>query len=93
MGIAASYPCGYHLPMQDLKTFLRSMPQDQRAKFADRCGVSLSHIRFVAYGAKSPSCELAINIERESSGAICVESLRPDADWAVIRGKRRKAQL
>jgi DNA-binding transcriptional regulator YdaS (Cro superfamily) len=31
--------------------------------------------------------EACIAIERETAGAVTVEELRPDIDWAVIRGK------
>jgi DNA-binding transcriptional regulator YdaS (Cro superfamily) len=31
--------------------------------------------------------EWCVAIERETAGAVTVEELRPDVDWAVIRGK------
>lgn len=77
--------------MNTLKEFIKTIPIDDREAFAERCGASLTHLRFVAWGAKRASCELAINIERETNGIVPVESIRPDADWIVIRGKRRKA--
>jgi DNA-binding transcriptional regulator YdaS (Cro superfamily) len=49
------------------------------------CGSSAPHLRNVAYGYKHASAELAINIERESKGAVPAESVRPDVDWSVIR--------
>ena len=72
----------------NLKAYLRTLTAEDRASFAARCGASLTHIKFVAYGAKNLSCELAINIERESGGVVRVEDLRPDADWRVIRGTK-----
>lgn len=72
----------------NLKTYLRTLSAEDRLSFAARCGASLTHLKFVAYGAKNLSCELAINIERESAGAVRVEELRPDADWHVIRGTK-----
>lgn len=71
---------------QHLKGYLRRIPQDLRVDFARRCGCSLSHLKFVAYGAKQLSAELAIAIERESAGQVRVETLRPDITWHVIRG-------
>ena len=71
---------------EHLKSYLRKLPRDTRADFAQRCGCSLTHLKFVAYGAKRLSAELAIAIERESAGAVRVETLRPDITWAVIRG-------
>lgn len=60
--------------------------------FAQRCGCTLQHLRFVAYEAKTPSETLAINIERESGGAVTVEELRPDLapQWAYIRGTAKR---
>ena len=72
----------------DLKTYLRTIPDDQgRMAFAQRCGTSLKYLRMVAYKAKTVGESLAVNIERETGGAVTVETLRPDVDWGVIRGK------
>lgn len=69
----------------DLKSLLRAMPADERGKFAERCGVSLGHLRNVA-GGKACAPELAINIERESGGKVRCEDLTAAADWNYIRG-------
>lgn len=39
-------------------------------------------------GRRALSAEQCIAIERETAGAVTVEELRPDIDWAVIRGHR-----
>lgn len=48
----------------------------------------------MAYGYKSCAESLAINIDRESGGAVPCERLRSDVDWAYLRGtkRRRRAQ-
>lgn len=75
--------------MEELKAYLRSLEgEDAKLAFAKRCGTSLNYLKSVAYNAKKASESLAINIERESSGAVKVEMLRPDVDWAVIRNPR-----
>ncbi len=38
-------------------------------------------------GTRPIPVDLAIAIERETGGQVTVEELRPDVDWAVIRGK------
>ena len=70
----------------DLKTFLKSLPADEREFFALRCETSFAHLRNVAYGLKTAGESLCINIDRESSGAVRCEDLRPDVDWAYLRG-------
>jgi len=70
----------------DLKTFLKSLPADDREPFAARCDTSFAHLRNVAYGLKTAGESLCINIERETSGAVRCEDLRPDVDWAYLRG-------
>jgi DNA-binding transcriptional regulator YdaS (Cro superfamily) len=62
----------------------------QRDRFAERCGTTGGHLRNVSYGYKQAAESLAINIERESNGAVTVEELRPDVDWSVIRDSRAK---
>ena len=70
----------------DLKTFLKSLPADEREFFALRCETSFAHLRNVAYGLKTAGESLCINIERETAGAVRCEDLRPDVDWAYLRG-------
>ncbi len=68
-----------------LKDFYLSMPIGQREDFATRCSTTLGQLRNVAYGRQCGEA-LAINIERESLGAVRCEDLRPDVDWAYLRG-------
>lgn len=68
-----------------LKDFYISMTADQRDDFARRCGTTLGQLRNVAYGRNCGEA-LAISIERESNGAVRCEDLRPDVDWAYLRG-------
>lgn len=70
-----------------LRDQLKTMRGKERAKFAARCGTTLGHLTNVAYGYRSCAEALAIAIERETKGVVTVEELRPDVDWAVIRGK------
>jgi len=68
-----------------LKDFYLSMTADQRDDFAKRCGTTLGQVRNVAYGRNCGEA-LAISIERESQGVVRCEDLRPDVDWAYLRG-------
>lgn len=71
--------------MDKFKTFFMAMSVKDRDAFAVRCKSSRGHMTNVAYG-KSCAESLAINIERESEGAVRCEDLRPDVDWGCLRG-------
>jgi len=55
-------------------------------ELAVRIGVAQSAISNWKARGKVPA-EHCIAIERETHGTVTVEDLRPDLDWAVIRGK------
>lgn len=74
------------LVMNKFRGFLMGMSVPDRDDFAARCGTSAAHLRNIAYGQKSCAEKLAIEIERESRGEIRCEDLRPDVDWAYLRG-------
>ena len=67
------------------KDFYVNMTVEQRDAFARRCNTSVGQLRNVAYGRLCGE-KLAVEIERESSGAVRCEDLRPDVDWAYLRG-------
>ena len=69
-----------------LKKFWDELTTDERTAFAERCGTTFGHLRNVAYGYKHCAESLAIAIERESNRTVRCEQLRPDVDWAYIRG-------
>lgn len=75
--------------MDKLLTHLNSMdPVDQQA-FAKRCGTSVGYIRKAVSIGQKLGESLVISIERESAGAVTCEELRPDVDWAYLRGTKR----
>lgn len=69
----------------DFKDFYISIPVDKRMQFADACETTVGQLRNIAYGRQCGE-KLAIAIERESLGAVRCEDLRPDVDWAYLRG-------
>ena len=75
----------------DLRQYILAMPVDQRVTFADSCGTTWPHLRNVMYGQRPCSERLAMAIERQSAGTVRVESLCPEADWAVVRGAQPPA--
>jgi DNA-binding transcriptional regulator YdaS (Cro superfamily) len=77
-----------------LTDYLKAPTIDAEA-FAKSCGTTLGQLKQIAYGYRNANPALAINIERESGGAVRCEDLRPDVDWKYIRsakaGKSRAA--
>ncbi|QIE84953.1 MULTISPECIES: transcriptional regulator [Pseudomonas aeruginosa group] len=58
---------------------------------ATRCGTSVGQLKQVAYGHRRASAALAIDLDRETSGAVPCEETRPDIDWAYLRGRKSAA--
>lgn len=74
------------------RDFYYAMPMAKRFEFAQVLNASKGYLDLIASGNRQPSPEFAIKLDRESGGAVTVEELRPDVDWAHIRGtSKRKA--
>ena len=75
--------------METFKRFWLAMPVPERKVFASRCGTTANYLNMVAHGQKPRIGEsLAINIERESNGAVLCEQMRADVDWAYLRNTK-----
>ncbi|MFC4620812.1 transcriptional regulator [Comamonas nitrativorans] len=70
----------------ELKNFIKTLTAEEREGFASRCGTTYAFLRNVVYGHRRAGESLCINIERESAGSVTCEELRPDVDWAYLRG-------
>lgn len=57
---------------------------------ADGVQTNAVYLRHIATGRRRPSGKLAIRIERATSGTVTCEDLRPDMDWAYIRGTKSR---
>lgn len=55
-------------------------------EFARLLGVTQGMVAFWLHN-KPPTIERAIQIEKASGGKVSCEELRPDVDWAFLRGK------
>lgn len=62
----------------DLKTFVASLPVEEREQFAKDCETTIGHLRNVMYGLKSCATDLAVRIEMRSGGKVTRPELRPD---------------
>lgn len=63
--------------------FLKPKTIDQRAEFAQRCGMSAATLRAAMYGRQVPA-EVALTIAEQSDGAVSFRDLRPDI-WERLR--------
>lgn len=72
--------------METLRVFLNNLSPLNQAEFAARCRTSIGYLRKAISTGQRIGESLAISIERESAGAITCEALRPDVDWAYLRG-------
>lgn len=65
---------------------MKPIPIHERREIAARAGIGDAYLYQVLTGRKPASPELCIALERESNRAITCEELRPDVDWAYLRG-------
>jgi len=72
--------------MDQLKKFMAPLSAEERDKFAKRCGTSRGHLQNIMYG-KACAPELALLIEKESGGAVRVESLCPNVEWSYLQNR------
>ena len=70
----------------NLKEFIKTLSPEDLLSFASNCDTTPGHLKQVSNGHRRAGEYLAINIERESKGKVRCEKLRPDVDWAYIRG-------
>lgn len=75
-----------------LRQFLNSLFPEEQNAFAIRCGTSLGYLRKALSIRQKISAETCILIEEHSHGQVRCEQLRPDINWAVIRGHCPKQQ-
>lgn len=67
----------------NLKTYLA---EHKQVDLARKLGVTQGAVHQWAVGLSRPSAERCIQIEKATAGAVRCEQLRPDIDWAYLRG-------
>lgn len=72
--------------MKAVLKYLSSLAPHERDAFARRCGTSVGYLRKAASAGQKLGGALCIAIERESRRAVVCEEIRPDVDWAYLRG-------
>lgn len=78
--------------MEKLLDYLNSIPVEDQRAFCLRCETSVGYLRKAISLDQKMGESLCIRIERESRRKVTCEDLRPDVDWAYLRGtSKRKA--
>ena len=72
--------------METLRTYLNSLSTIDQIDFCSRCKTTVSYLRKAMSIGQRLGESLCIDIERESRGVVRCEALRPDVDWAYLRG-------
>jgi DNA-binding transcriptional regulator YdaS (Cro superfamily) len=72
--------------MKLITTYLATLSPEDRAQFACRCGTTVGYLRKAVSIGQKLGESLCIALERESGRAITCEAVRPDVDWAYLRG-------
>lgn len=67
----------------DLKTYFLT---NRQSDFAKALGVTPGAVNQWVSGATAVAVERCIEIEKATGGQVRCEDLRPDVDWAYIRG-------
>lgn len=72
--------------MDTLRKYLNSMKPPQQIEFAGRCDTTAGYLRKAISAKQKLGGRLVVAIERESARKVLCEDLRPDVDWAFVRG-------
>jgi DNA-binding transcriptional regulator YdaS (Cro superfamily) len=77
--------------MKALLDYLNNLSPAEQKAFAKRCKTSIGYLRKAASLKQGIGPSICIAIERETSGKVRCEQVRPDVDWAYIRDTRKYA--
>lgn len=73
--------------MENLRKYLNSLSQSERADYAARCGTTVGYLRKALSVKPEFSMKLAVALDRESGGQVPCETLLPEADWGYLQRK------
>jgi DNA-binding transcriptional regulator YdaS (Cro superfamily) len=70
-----------------LLDYIKGLDTAQLEGFAASCETSAGQLKQIAYGNRRANAGLAIAIDRQTSGRVTCEMLRPDIDWQYLRSR------
>lgn len=71
-----------------LHAYIKILDKATLDDLAERCETTAGQLKQIAYGNRRASVRLAVSLERETQGKVTCEQLRPDVDWAYLRGSK-----
>lgn len=78
---------------EKLLAFIKTMTMEERDEFARRVGTTLGQLSLIAYGQRSCNAKYAVNIDRETKGAVSMQEMHPDLDWDHVLSALRQEDL
>jgi DNA-binding transcriptional regulator YdaS (Cro superfamily) len=75
--------------MEELRAYLKTLSPVEQEAFAARCKTTIGYLRKALSKGQAIGESIVIAMERESARAVTCESIRPDVDWAYLRGTRK----
>jgi DNA-binding transcriptional regulator YdaS (Cro superfamily) len=69
------------------------VPQSDREAFAQRIGTTYPHLKQIAYGHRPCSPAYAVNIDRETAGAVTMQEMCPEIDWDHVYSAMRAGDV
>lgn len=79
--------------MKKLLVYLNGLEPTLQAQYATRCGTTVGYLRKAISKGQKLGESLCINLERESGAIVTCEDVRPDVDWAYLRGSASEASV
>lgn len=73
--------------VETLKAYMQSLSDQEKDDFSERCGTTYGYLKLVMYGVRKCNPDLAINIDRESKGAVRCDDLCPQTDFDYLRSQ------
>lgn len=87
MSLAAAIFCETEVHMS-LHAYIKILDKAKLDDLAARCETTAGQLKQIAYGNRRASVRLAVSLERETQEKVTCEQLRPDVDWAYLRGSK-----
>lgn len=72
--------------MEKLLKYLNSLNKADRSAYVAACKTSEGYLRKAVSTEQRLGEKLCIALERESAAAVRCEDMRPEVDWAYLRG-------
>ena len=77
--------------MEKLRKYLATLTPPDQAAFARRCGTTIGYLRKILCTKGRLGESIVIALERESGRKVRCEDMRPDVDWAYVRGTNKRS--